>query len=39
MNNFSSEEETTRKQDKPLKKPLKALKKILNTKEEVGPTK
>jgi hypothetical protein len=38
MDNFSSEEEMPRRQDKPLKKPQKALKKKLKTKEEVGPT-
>jgi hypothetical protein len=40
MDNFSSEEEMPRRQVniKPLKKPWKALKKILKTKEEVGPT-
>jgi hypothetical protein len=37
INNFSSEEEMPRRQDKPLKKPRKALKKKLKTKE-VGPT-
>ena len=38
MNNFSSEEEMPRRQDKPLIKPRKALKKILKTKVQVGPT-
>jgi hypothetical protein len=38
MNNFSSEEEMPRRPNKPLKKPPKALKKILKTKVQVGPT-
>jgi hypothetical protein len=38
MDNFSSEEEMPRRQEKPLKKPRKALKKKLKTKEEVDPT-
>jgi hypothetical protein len=37
MDNFSSKEEMPRRQEKPLKKPWKALNEILKRKEEVGP--
>jgi hypothetical protein len=38
MENFSSEEEMPIRQEKLLKKPHKALKKILKTKVQVSPT-